>query len=108
MHLRNDKFDIELDGKMVYKGLETIFIQVNNGKLAGGRIMVNPFGLINDGLNECVLLKSPGETGVMKAISLFEEQKAGGSHAYSSELLTYRHKEAKIYNKNTLKGVKVP
>ena len=71
LNLKPDRFDIELDGKMVYKDLETLFIQVNNGKLAGGRIMVNPFGIVNDGLSECVVLTS--EAGVMKAISLFEE-----------------------------------
>ena len=68
--------------------------------------MVNPFGIVNDGLSECVLLTS--EAGVMKAISLFEEQKNGGSHGYSKTILTYRHKEAKIYNKNTLNGVSIP
>ena len=55
MNLKPDRFDVELDGKMVYENLDTLFIQLNNGKLAGGRIILNPFGIINDGLSECVV-----------------------------------------------------
>ena len=66
LNLKTDRFDVELDGKMTYKDQDTLFLQVNNGKFAGGRIRLNPFGIINDGLVECCI--EVCNAGVIKAV----------------------------------------
>jgi diacylglycerol kinase family enzyme len=71
LHLRPDKFDVILDDKLVYENLETLFLQLNNGKLAGGRMILNPFGLINDGYMEAVILTK--KAGALKMIGHFDK-----------------------------------
>jgi diacylglycerol kinase family enzyme len=49
------KFDFELDGgKVNLPNQDVFFLQIYNGKYGGGRIMLNPIGLINDGFMEFV------------------------------------------------------
>lgn len=38
--------------KTIYENVETQFMMINNGKFAGGRMIVNPIALINDGYME--------------------------------------------------------
>ena len=49
LRLSGDVFDIEVDGKMIVEDLHTVFLMANNGKFGGGRMMLNPYGVINDG-----------------------------------------------------------
>ena len=48
-------------------------MQIYNGKFGGGRIMLNPIGLINDGYMELILLKDVwgGAAYPYKALSMF-------------------------------------
>jgi hypothetical protein len=65
-------FDIEFEGedkKYKIENLTTQYLQIYNGKFGGGRIMLNPLGLINDGLME--LCFRTGNVGALFALYLF-------------------------------------
>ena len=63
-------FDIDIDdGTHFIKDLGTQYMQIYNGKTGGGRIILNPIGMVNDGYME--LVYSPNFVGPQEAISLF-------------------------------------
>jgi hypothetical protein len=85
-------------------------MQIYNGKFGGGRIMLNPIGLINDGYMELVYMykKFGGVTYPAKALSMFSGAKGGGTQFYDNDFVCYRCKSLKLYNKNVdLNGNKI-
>jgi hypothetical protein len=63
-------FDIDIDdGKHVIQNLDTQYMMIYNGKTGGGRIILNPIGMINDGFMEMVF--RPAYVGPHTAINLF-------------------------------------
>ena len=63
-------FDIEIDDGLEYiKDLDTQYMMIYNGKTGGGRIILNPIGMINDGFMEMVY--RPEYVGPYSAINLF-------------------------------------
>lgn len=81
MKYRADTFDIEIDGQMIYKEFTTPMIFINNGKLGGGRNVINSHGVINDGLVEVEVMKDV--TTLLEIKKLFDKMtKKGGIHVY--------------------------
>lgn len=93
-----DVYDIIVDGKLMYSDLQTVFLMVNNGKFAGGKMLLNPYGMINDGLFETLFLTK--KKGLFNIMKIFDGVKKGGFHAYSSEIDFVRSRTVKIVNKN--------
>lgn len=53
----------------------------STGKVAGGGMLINPFGLVNDGISEMfVLTENKGFLGM--AAIMDEANKKGGVHVY--------------------------
>lgn len=76
------KYDIDIDnGTHLIKDMATQYMHIYNGKFGGGRIMLNPIGLINDGYMELNYMK--GVKGGVKypamAIGMFNGAKSGGT-----------------------------
>ena len=89
-------FDVEIDdGKEFISNLNTQYLQIYNGKTGGGRIILNPIGMINDGFME--LVYRPAYVGPHTAISLF--MKPGGIMFYDEGFTCYRCKKVKLINK---------
>ena len=59
----------------IYSNLETQFMMINNGKYGGGRMLLNPMGVLNDGFFEVIFYK--GYWGP-KALTMFSQAKDGG------------------------------
>ena len=76
-------------------------MQVYNGKFGGGRIMLNPIGLINDGYMELVFMnKLFGGLGwPVKALGMFHYAKSGGTHFYDNDFVCMRCRSLKLTNK---------
>ena len=93
--------DLEIDdGKHFISNVNTQYLQIYNGKFGGGRIMLNPFGLINDGYME--LCYRPDLITTAFGIWMFIQP--GGTHFYDSGFTTYRCQSCKIINKNQTRG----
>ena len=58
--------------------------------------MLNPLGLINDGLMELVFYKQI--LGVQSALNLFKGTKSGGVQFYDNNFTCYRAKNVKLTN----------
>ena len=76
-------------------------MQIYNGKFGGGRIMLNPIGLINDGYMELVYLSKVlgGINYPYKALSIFGGAKNGGTQFYDNDFVCVRCKHVKLTNK---------
>ena len=89
-------YDIEFDnGVHRVNNLRTQYLQIYNGKFGGGRIILNPLGLINDGYME--LVYRPGLFNAAFAIYMF--CLPGGVMCYDEGFTCFRAKQAKIINK---------
>ena len=89
------KIDIE-DGKHVIDNVWTQYMQIYNGKFGGGRIMLNPLGIINDGLMELTFMR--GIQTFATGLTLFNGAKSGGLQFYDSMFQCYRCKKVKLSN----------
>lgn len=95
-------YDIDVDhGRYKINNLQTLYMQIYNGKFGGGKIMLNPIGLINDGYMDLVFMSNAmnGITYPAKALSMFSKAKSGGTHFYNNDFVCYRCKALKLYNK---------
>ena len=99
-------YDLIFDnGKHKIENLWTQYMQIYNGKFGGGKIMLNPIGILNDGFMELVFYKT--WISAAGAINLF--CKPHGKLFYDSGFVCYRCKNVKIVNKQVDKtGKKVP
>ena len=89
-------YDIEFDdGKLMIKDLKTQYMQIYNGKYGGGGIMLNPLGLINDGLMELVFYKEMITT--QEAVKLFLTP--GGCMFYNHMFRCFKCSKIKLINK---------
>lgn len=69
-----------------------------NGKYGGGKMILNPLAMINDGYFEfCYGSKILGFSGCIK---LFDGAKKGGVHVYDNDGHIYRCKKLKLINKS--------
>ena len=81
---REEKFDISInDGEFTVWDLEVQFMLLYNGKFGGGRMLLNPMAIINDGHFEFYYLKN--FIGFTPAIKLFGGAKKGGLHIYNND-----------------------
>jgi len=80
-------------------------IFINNGKLGGGRNVINSHGTINDGLVEIEVLKNV--TTLLEIKKIFDKMtKEGGVHVYHPKYHCHRGKKAKVINKTFKNGEK--
>ena len=78
-------------------------MQIYNGKFGGGKIMLNPLGLINDGFMELTFVR--GNIGA--AWALYQFVRPGGRMAYESCFVNYRCRSVKIINRQKVDGMAV-
>ena len=64
------------DGTHVLDNVETQFMSIYNGKFGGGRIMLSPLGIINDGYMDLTFMR--GFQTFASSMSLFGRAKKGG------------------------------
>lgn len=107
------RYDMDIDdGQIIIEGLKTQYMQIYNGKFGGGRIMLNPIGLINDGYMELVYMKEVIEGKLRypyKTLGMFQGAKSGGTQFYDNDFVCYRCKSLKLTNKTVEQsGQKVP
>lgn len=81
----------------IYSNIETQFMMVNNGKYGGGRIILNPLGILNDGHFEMIFYK--GLWGA-KALKMFSQAKDGGQQNYDKGCKIYRIQKLRLTNKS--------
>lgn len=80
-------------------------IFINNGKLGGGRNIINSHGVINDGLVEVEVLRNV--TTLLEIKKLFDKiTQKGGIHVYHEKYHCYRGKDIKVINRTMKKGEK--
>ena len=77
--------------------MSTQYMTVFNGKHGGGRMVLNPMSIINDGFFE--VLYYNGLMGFSKSMSLFQGAKTGGTHIYDKNGRVYRVSKLKLVNK---------
>ena len=77
-------FDIEFDnGKHIERDVKTHYLQIYNGKFGGGRILLNPMGIINDGCMEVMYRPGDKEHAIAKAVKgIFMFLTPGGVMCY--------------------------
>lgn len=80
MKMRSQRFDYLINDSIRFDNYDTQFVLIYNAKYGGGRMMLNPLAIINDGYFE--LLFYPGVIGFASAIKLFDGAKSGGTHIY--------------------------
>ena len=71
---------------------------VYNGKYGGGRMILNPMAILNDGFFEMIFYKNL--IGFKKSIKLFEGAKKGGTHIYDANGIVYRISKLRLENKS--------
>jgi diacylglycerol kinase (ATP) len=54
--LRPDHFDLYLDGEIYMENFETVLFMGMSGKIGGGGMILNPFGVHNDGIMDLTLI----------------------------------------------------
>ena len=75
--MNGDENTNEKDGKkLVHKDLITQYLAVYNSKFGGGRMYLNPLGIINDGYFELGFIKNL--IGFGPITKMFDEVKSGG------------------------------
>jgi diacylglycerol kinase family enzyme len=99
MKRRQETFDMEIDDNIILKDITTQFILVFNSKFGGGRMILNPLAIINDGYFEFYYFKTL--MGFSECIKLFDGAKAGGTQVYNADAAIYRCKKLKLINKKT-------
>ena len=77
------------------ENLWTQYLQIYNGKFGGGKINLNPLGILNDGLME--LVYRTGFVSASHAINLFFQPH--GKLIYDENFKIIRCKDIKIVNK---------
>ena len=96
--MRSEKYDFLIDDDIQIENQDTQFILVYNAKYGGGRMMLNPLAIINDGHFEFLFIQNL--IGFNAAIKLFDGAKNGGTHIYDERGILYRAKKVKITNKS--------
>jgi diacylglycerol kinase family enzyme len=74
---------------------------VYNGKYGGGRMVLNPMAILNDGYFEMLFYKNL--IGFTACLKLFDGAKKGGTHIYDNKGSMYRVKKLKLINKSAHK-----
>lgn len=75
---RQEKVDFIIDdGTYTIENVDSQHITVWNGKYGGGDSMLNPLGIVNDGLFELIYYQ--GLVGTKTIIEMFDKSKSGGT-----------------------------
>ena len=98
-----DSFDviIELsDGtKIELTDEETLFLVVMNGKYGGGRVVLCPSAILNDGLLDVCIMHGPA--GTRELVSFIKHAIVkNGAHVYKKNYSCFRGKSMKIVARN--------
>ena len=100
--LKYDVYDLYVDHELRHENFSSPFMMGFNGKYSGKGFLLNPFGVINDGLMDLIFVdqKLP-----MAKFAKFMDMalKQGGIHAYDKAITFYRAKHFKVVNKNVTK-----
>jgi diacylglycerol kinase family enzyme len=94
-----ETFDIDVEnGQHVYKDVTTNMLMVYNSRLGGGNMVINPFGIINDGMAEVLFTQKP--LTILENKAFKEGAIAGGLQAYDDHIHVVRAKTLKVTSKN--------
>lgn len=91
--------DIEIDignGEHKIGPIKSMFMSCFNGKYGGSSYLLNPIGLINDGLMEFMCIE--GQMGFIQSKDLFDQALGGGVHIYDPRCKQYRCRDATLKN----------
>lgn len=100
--LRYDIYDIYIDEQLVVENTATPMAMGFNGKYGGNGFLLNPMGVINDGLLDMLIITK--KYGAKQIATLMDQAlKFGGLHGYDSNILFLRGKSSKIVNKTPLR-----
>ena len=78
--------------------MDTQFLLVYNGKYGGGRMILNPMAILNDGYFELGYYENL--IGFKKAVNLFDGAKKGGTHVWDKNGIIYRIRKLRLENKS--------
>ena len=101
MKRRQETFDIEIDDNIKLENITTQFILAFNGKYGGGKMILNPMAMINDGYFEFYYWTTL--LGFSGCIKLFDGAKQGGVQVYDNAGHIYRCKKLKLINKSKVR-----
>lgn len=71
---------------------------IYNGKYGGGRMILNPLAILNDGFFEMTFYENL--IGFKKSMNLFDGAKKGGTHIYDKNGKIYRIRKLRLENKS--------
>ena len=99
----SENFDIEIekaDGdKIALTNEETMYLVVMNGKFGGGRVVLCPSAILNDGLLDVCMQHGPAGTRQLASFIKHAIAKKG-AHIYKDNYSCFRGKAIKIINRN--------
>ena len=75
-------------------------MMVYNGSCGGGRIMLNPLAVINDGKFELVF--SETHLDLKTIMNMFKGTKEGGIQIYNNQNVVYRIRKLHLINKSKI------
>ncbi len=78
--MRSERYDFLIDENILLTDIETQFVLVYNAKYGGGRMLLNPLAILNDGFFEFIFFKNL--IGFGAAMKLFDGAKNGGTQIY--------------------------
>ena len=106
-NIKHDLVDIYVDEVLLYENLATCLMVNFNGKFGGNGMLLNPNGLINDGLIELIVVTE--KLNFKRLADLMESaMKKGAIHHYQQEVKCLRGRTMKIVNKNPPKDKHAP
>ena len=100
-------FDVHIEKangeKIELNNEETMYLTVMNGKYGGGRIVMAPSAILNDGLLDICMQHGPvAVSEIAKFIKNAVVKK--GAHIYKQNYACFRGKSVKIINRNNATG----
>ena len=106
LSIKYEMVDIIMDGVKIAENIETPFLMCFNGKHGGNGVLLNPLGIINDGLMELFIVNA--KLGAKGMLAFMDQAiKEGGVHGYDPNVTIYRGKEFTFVNKKPKTGVAV-
>lgn len=85
--------------RRICKDKNFVLLFAYHGKTGGGRILLSPLSMINDGYFEVMYYNGP--LGIYDAFKIFTAAKAGAEYIYTRETEIKRVKRLRITNKTS-------
>lgn len=101
--IKYDLVDVYCDGQLLVENQLTPFLMGFSGKHGGNGMLLNPWGVINDGQMELLYIQSKAGAKTM-ADFMDKAIKRGGIHGYDSITKAIRGKSIRFVNKNPKTG----